>query len=57
MRRCSKCGVGKPEAEFYVRKPGVLQSECKPCMREGNMQVLPATENHAKGNKLLELPT
>ncbi len=38
MRRCSKCHTEKPETEFYVRKPGLLQSECKPCMRQRNKE-------------------
>lgn len=33
MKTCSKCGVLKPESEFYRREGGKLRNDCKVCTR------------------------
>jgi hypothetical protein len=31
MKRCLRCGVEKPDGEFYPARPGALTSRCKQC--------------------------
>lgn len=33
-KTCTKCGEVKAPAEFYRKKPGLLYSHCKQCIRE-----------------------
>ncbi|HEX3156731.1 MAG TPA: HNH endonuclease [Candidatus Angelobacter sp.] len=33
MKRCAKCFVTKPVAEFYGKKGGTFEAYCKPCKK------------------------
>jgi hypothetical protein len=35
---CSSCKIEKPTDQFYMKKPGLLESQCKACKKQKRQQ-------------------